>query len=175
MPNVGKSMDDVESVLWDLLKRTLDTRRTIVLTALGLVTAFGAIVVGKVLDGAAILDTTDCAFVHKAALFTGSTIFAWSIYIIAVRALSIRINELLQQLVSRIPSLEAEKVLINRSFMNRGYLLPIVLSAGIWAALIFPLEQQEDGFQKSLSWFTAHPWWPSTCKDIPPPDMKKNL
>jgi hypothetical protein len=183
---VDIALDDRQTIYWELLKRNLETRRLIVLSTLGLVTAFGAIVINDVLSGTDILDYYDCDFTRKALTFAGATVFAWAVFLAAVIRISRSIDALVHEIgvpgeifqplghFYLIKSIRRERRWARNSstlsdldriqshFFNAGFVLPIVLSFGIVLGIILPLEQN-NSLKIMGSWFgladapTDHP------------------
>jgi hypothetical protein len=167
-------LDDRETVYFELLKRNLETRRLIVLSTLGLVTAFGAIVIGDVLKGEDVLSYCAPHFLKKAIIFAVGTGIAWGIYYKAVRKVSDSIDELLRKLkVPHLPSgisgppvsgvlYDGDFEIVERNLLSDGYKLPIYLSLVLTICIILPLEQP-DPLKIMYAWVFIHPLPDDLC------------
>ncbi|MGR9438403.1 hypothetical protein ACU8V1_25840 (plasmid) [Rhizobium leguminosarum] len=141
-------MNQMETIYYDLLKRNLETRRLITLSTLGLVTGFGVIVVGKVLEGQDILNYYDSEFSRKAKLLVGAVAIGWMVFFMAYGMLTLSIRALISK--GGIP--KEQQVMVRRHSLGYSYLLPFLLSAILTASIILPLEQRNAG-EIMKSWF----------------------
>ncbi|MBY5700177.1 hypothetical protein [Rhizobium leguminosarum] len=129
----------METIYYDLLKRNLETRRLITLSTLGLVTWFGVIVIGKVLEGQDLLNYYDSEFSGKAKLLVGAVAIGWMVFFMAYGMLTLSIRALISK--AGIP--KEQQVMVLGHSLGYSYLLPFLLSAALTAGIILPLEQQK--------------------------------
>ncbi|WP_063474746.1 hypothetical protein [Rhizobium anhuiense] len=168
-------MNDRETVIWEFLKRCLDTRRTVVLAALAAVITFGAYVINQFLARKTLLSASDCDFPKTAIVFSLGTALAWTIYLAIILSLNSRINRLHKELRKfdfikpEVDRIGDDRELIALSMLPSASWLPFFLLMVIWTLLILPLEQSPEKYGDKWSnvfrsFFSGEMWQQGKCE-----------
>ena len=124
-----------EDILFDLFKRNLDTRRTVIMAVLVAVIAFGAWVVQQVSAEKPLFDFgTRLGNVHF-AVSTFGILAAWSIYLYMIKNLDDVIYTTLDRLFDQTKLPGEDKVFVSVRLNTNAKWLPLVLGVGIWIGL----------------------------------------
>ena len=124
-----------EDILFDLFKRNLDTRRTVIMAALAAVIAFGAWVVQQVSAERPLFDFgTGVGNVHFAVSTTG-ILAAWGIYLYMIKTLDCVIDTTLDRLFDQAKLPGEDKAFVSLRLSKNAKWLPLVLGVGVWIGL----------------------------------------
>jgi hypothetical protein len=124
-----------EDILFDLFKRNLDTRRTVILAVLATVTAFGAWVIQQVAAEKPLFDFgTPVGNVHFAFSTFGIAV-AWCIYLYMIKNLDDVIDTTLDRLAVQTKLPGEDKAFVSARLNKSAKWLPLVLGVVIWIVL----------------------------------------
>ncbi len=124
-----------EDILFDLFKRNLDTRRTVILAVLATVTAFGAWVIQQVSAEKPLFNfETAVGWVHFVFSTFGIAV-AWLIYLYMVKNFDYVIDTTLDRLAiqSKLPA--DDRAFVGARLNKSAKWVPLVLGVVIWIAL----------------------------------------
>jgi hypothetical protein len=124
-----------EDVLFDLFKRNLDTRRTVIIAVLATVTAFGAWVIQQVTAEKPLFNfETAVGWVHFACSTFGIAV-AWYIYWYMIKNLDYVIDTTLDRLAVQAKLSAEDKAFVSVRLNKSAKWVPLVLGVIIWIAL----------------------------------------
>ena len=124
-----------EDILFDLFKRNLDTRRTVIIAVLATVTAFGAWVIQQVTAEKPLFNfETAVGRLHFACSTFGIAI-AWCIYLYMIKNLDYVIDTTLDRLAVHAKLPAEDKAFVGVRLNKSAKWLPLILGVVIWIAL----------------------------------------
>lgn len=124
-----------EDILFDLFKRNLDTRRTVILAVLATVTAFGAWVIQQVSAEKPLFNfETDVGWVHF-VFSTFGIAGAWFIYLYMLKNLDYVIDTTFDRLAVQAKLPAEDKAFVGVRLNKSAKWVPLVLGVVIWIAL----------------------------------------
>jgi hypothetical protein len=133
--NERKVVMQSEDILFDLFKRNLDTRRTVIIAVLATVTAFGAWVIQQVTAEKPLFNfETPVGWIHFVCSTFGVAV-AWCVYLYMIKNLDYVIDTTLDRLAVQAKLPEDDKTFVSVRLNKSAKWVPLFLGVVIWIAL----------------------------------------